>query len=101
VTLGKTHHNFDEMMKEQLEGIAKREVCNTPSDDSAELEYLTDTKQFMPWQIKFHRYCRHQYNLEGVPYVYVICDKIPPPKLNTLVEELIYLLPVDMKDAQF
>jgi len=101
VTLGKTHHNFDEMTKEQLEVIAKSKLCDTQTGNSAELEYLMVTKQYVPWQIRFHCYCWHQYNSEGVPYVYVIRDKVPPPKFNTLMEELIYLLPVDMKDAQF
>ncbi len=49
--------NFDEMTKEQLEAIAKREVCESLQDDSAELEHLTDTKQYEAWRIKFHRYC--------------------------------------------
>ena len=45
-----------------------------------------------------------------MPYLYVIRDKVPPPALNALMEELIhllpvmeeliYLLPVDMTNAQ-
>ena len=29
-----------------------------------------------------------------MPYLYVIRDKVPPPALNALMEELIHLLPV-------
>ena len=46
-----------------------------------------------------------------MPYLYVIRDKVPPPALNALMEELIHLLPVmeeliylllvDIADAQF
>ena len=46
-----------------------------------------------------------------MPYLYVIRDKVPPPALNALMEELIHLLPVmeeliylllvDMANAQF
>ena len=45
-----------------------------------------------------------------MPYLYVIRDKVPPPALNALMEELIHLLPVmeeliylllvDIADAQ-
>ena len=101
IVLGKTFRDFDKMTKAELESIAKREVCEGQHDDTAELEPLTDTKQYLSWRIKFHRYCRHRYNSEGVPYTYVIRDKEPPPKFNTLMEELIYLLPLDMGDAQF
>jgi len=101
VTLEKKYRNFDEMMKEQLVGISNIEVCDPHSDDSVELEELVDTKQYVPWRLKYQHYCWHQYNLEGVPYSYVIRDKVPPPKYNTLMEELIYLLPVDMGNAQF
>ena len=54
-----------------------------------ELAYLIDTRQYVAWRPKFHQYGRHRYNLEVVPYSYVIRDKVPPPKFNTLMKELI------------
>ena len=32
------------IVKEELEGIAKQEICDTRLDDSVELAYLTDTR---------------------------------------------------------
>ena len=75
-----------------------------------ELAYLTDTRQYIAWQSTFHQYGQHRYNLEVVPYSCVIRDEVPPLKFNTLMkelisslpvmEELIYLLLVDMANAQ-
>ena len=101
ITLGKKFTDFDTLGKVQLEEIAMREICATQADDSAELEDLADTKQYISWRLKFQRFCRHWYNSEGVPYSYVIRDKVPPKDFNTLMEELVYLLPVDMSNAQF
>ena len=75
--------------KDELEGIANQEICDTWLDDLVELVYLTNTRQYVAWRLKFHQYGRHRYNLEVVPYSYVIRDKVPPPKFNTLIKELI------------
>lgn len=62
---------------------------------------MSDTKQYVSWWLKFQHFCLHKYNADGVPLSYVIRDKVPPEKFNTLLEELGYLLLVDMSNAQF
>jgi len=70
-------------------------------NDSIELSELKDTKQYITWWQSFEKYLRYQLNEDGVPLSYVVCSTTPPDTFSSLMEELCYLLLVDMSDANF
>ena len=95
------YHNFELLTRPCVAWLANENVCGKQTIDALELQILKDTKHFSEWRQSFVKYLRHQFNKDGVPLSYVIRDETPPATFKTLLEELMYLVPVDMSDATF
>jgi len=87
--------DFNSLTRKHVAELTECNYCVSKPNDSIELSELKDTKQYIPWRQSFEKYLRYQ----GVPLSYVVRSTTPPDTFSSLMEELCYLLPVDMSDA--
>ena len=95
------HKDFDSLTRKGVVDIADRNVCVQKATDSIDLVEFKDIKQFVPWRQSFAQYLSYSPNEDDIPLSYVIRAKTPPPTFSNLMEELQYLIPVDMSNAIF